>query len=79
LPMFSMLTNALFTASVAAPKPGTALRAAGSCTGVKTTGTAISGALKVVPPGCPIKVAVVVIASGGIGRPEPGGGAGGVS
>ena len=46
---------------------------------VTSTGTAISGALNVVPPGCPIKVSAVVIASGGIGNPEPGGGGGGVS
>ena len=39
----------------------------------------MSGALNVVPPGCPINVSVVVIASGGIGNPDPGGGGGGVS
>ena len=32
-----------------------------------------------VPPTCPIKVSAVVMASGGIGKPEPGGGAGGVT
>jgi len=47
-------------------------------TGCSTTGTAMSGALNVVPPGWPIKVSEVVMASGGIGSPEPGGGAGGV-
>ena len=39
----------------------------------------MSGALNVVPPGCPINVSLVVIASAGIGNPEPGSGAGGVS
>ena len=33
---------------------------------VISTGTAISGALNVVPPGCPINVSLVVIASAGI-------------
>ena len=46
--------------------------------GVSTTGTATSGALNVVPPGCPINVSVIVIASGEIGKLEPGGGGGGV-
>lgn len=48
-------------------------------TGSSITGTAMSGALNVVPPGWPIKVSTVVIASAGIGSPEPGGGGGGVS
>ena len=39
----------------------------------------MSGELNDVPPGCPIKVSEVVIASGGIGNPEPGGGGGGVN
>ena len=68
-----MATNVLLIAST----PGTAARA--PVTGFSTTGTAMSGALNVVPPTWPIKVAVVVIASGGMGNPEPGGGAGGVS
>ena len=38
-------------------------------------GTATSGALNVVPPGCPMNVSAIVIASGGIGKPEPGAGA----
>ena len=73
LPRFSMAANVLLTACI----PGTAARA--PVTGLAMTGTAMSGALNDVPPGCPMNVAVVVIASGGIGRPEPGGGAGGVS
>ena len=72
-PMFAIATNAWLSACT----PGTA--AIAPVTGVSTTGTAISGELNDVPPGCPINVATVVIASGGIGRPEPGGGAGGVS
>ena len=71
--MFAIATNAWFSACT----PGTAARA--PVTGVSTTGTATSGALNVVPPGCPINVLAIVIASGGIGRPEPGGGGGGVS
>ena len=71
LPRLDIATNALFSASA----PGTEASAAGR--GVSTTGTAMSGALNVVPPTWPINVADVVIASGGIGRPDPGGGAGG--
>jgi hypothetical protein len=72
-PMFAIATNAWFSACI----PGT--DAIAPVTGVSITGTATSGALNDAPPGCPIKVSAVVIASGGIGRPEPGGGAGGVN
>ena len=49
-PIFAIALNALFSASA----PGTAAIAPSS--GTRGTGTATSGALKDVPPGCPIKV-----------------------